>query len=220
MNIKTIKLATAGLIILVANTSMAQDGHWSLRGLVSFVGTSSNDDLRVQMFPAPQGQERLTHGVSSGSGAGLGFEYRWTDRIGIEGLALLTYHDSDISITNDLGRFSASDTTRFRIFTLGANYYFKPRDRMQWSVGGFLPLMFADGTDHVFPGLNRTESRAYDQDYGIGVKAAMDWSFSADNRWALTVDARYMGLLIMESETGGDVSIDPLLLSVSLGYRF
>lgn len=80
--------------------------------------------------------------------------------------------------------------------------------------------MFADGTDHVFPGLNRIEGRAYDQDYGLGVKGAMNWSFAPDSPWILSIEGRYMALLIMESETGGDVDVDPLVLSIGIGYRF
>jgi outer membrane protein W len=83
-----------------------------------------------------------------------------------------------------------------------------------------VPLLFADGTDHVFPGLDRTEGRAYDQDYGLGVKAGLEWSFAPDSPWTLTVEGRYMFLLLMESETVGDIDVDPAVLTVGLGYRF
>lgn len=144
----------------------------------------------------------------------------WRNRIGIEAAAFLTSHDVDMVISNDLGTFTATDSTRFRTFTLGANYYFETESRARWSLGGFVPLMFADGTNHVFPGLSRTEGRAYDQDYGVGVKGGMDWSFGPDSPWTISVEGRYMFLLTMESESVGDIDVDPAFLSIGIGYRF
>jgi outer membrane protein W len=147
-------------------------------------------------------------------------EYLWRDRLGIEAAAFLSSHDVEMVLSNDLGTFSATDSTRFRLFTFGANYHFESEGRVRWSAGGFVPLLFADGTDHVFPGLDRTEGRAYDQDYGLGVKAGLEWSFAPDSPWTLTVEGRYMFLLLMESETVGDIDVDPAVLTVGLGYRF
>ena len=144
----------------------------------------------------------------------------WRQRIGIEMAAFVSSHDSGMVLSNDLGTFAATDSTSFRTFSLGANYHFNSEGRARWSLGGFVPWIYVDPTDHVFPGLSRTEHRYYDQDYGIGVKGGMDWSFAADSPWTLTIEGRYMALLIMESETVGDVDVDPLVLSIGLGYRF
>ena len=155
----------------------------------AYFSTTADNSLAITTLPPPLGQEAISHSVAGGPGFGFGLEYMWSDHLGIEGAAFLTYHDTDMVIANDLGSFSASDSTRFRTYTFGANYHFNTKGRAQWSLGGFVPLMFADGTDHVFPGLNR-------------------------------IEGRYMALLIMESETGGDVDVDPFVLSIGIGYRF
>lgn len=208
------------LILLSANSAFAQDGEWILHGIPSYFSTASGKSPATATLPAPLGQETIAQGVDGGAGFGFALEYMWSEHIGLEGSAFLSSHDSDMVITNDLGTFAATDSTRFRTFTFGANYHFESEGPITWSLGGFVPLLFADGTDHVFPGLSRTERRAYDQDYGLGVKGGMDWSFAADSPWTLKVEGRYMFLLIMESETSGDVAVDPLVLSVGLGYRF
>jgi outer membrane protein W len=51
------------------------------------------------------------------------------------------------------------------------------------------------------------------------VAGGMDWAFAPGSPWTLSVEGRYM-LLIMESETVGDVDVDPAVLSIGIGYRF
>lgn len=217
-NYKTV--LTAVLISLIGTSALAQESKWIVRGYPAYFSTTDDNSLAITTLPPPLGQEAISHSVAGGPGFGFGLEYMWSDHVGIEGAAFLTYHDTDMVISNDLGSFSASDSTRFRTFTFGANYHFNTKGRAHWSLGGFVPLMFADGTDHVFPGLNRIEGRAYDQDYGLGVKGAMNWSFAPGSPWILSIEGRYMALLIMESETGGDVDVDPFVLSIGIGYRF
>jgi outer membrane protein W len=202
--------------LLLAAGAAAQESPWIVRGLVSYLATADGDTAVVLSQP----EETFRQSVDDGASLGFSVEYLWRDRLGIEAAAFLSSHDVEMVLSNDLGTFSATDSTRFRLFTFGANYHFESEGRVRWSAGGFVPLLFADGTDHVFPGLGRTEARAYDQDYGLGVKAGLEWSFTPDSPWTLTVEGRYMFLLLMESETVGDIDVDPAVLTVGLGYRF
>ena len=217
---KFVKLIVLFLILVIGNNAIAQDDKWIISGSLSYFLTATDNSPVTELLPPPLGEETTSQSIEDAVGFGLGLEYMWSERIGIEVAAFLSSHDSDMVITNDLGTFAASDSTSLRTLTFGANYHFQPNGRVQWSLGGFVPLMFVDGTDHVFPELDRTEHRDYDQDYGLGVKGGMAWSFAADSPWTLNLEARYMFLLIMESETVGDVDVDPLVLSVGVGYRF
>lgn len=216
----SINLATLSLILLGANSAFAQDGKWAMRGLPSYFSTASGERSVTSVLPPPTGQETTSQGIEDAFGFGFSLEYLLGERIGFEVAAFLSDHDTEMTLVNDLGTFTATDSTGFRTFSLGANYHFKSEGRVRWSLGGFVPWIYVDPTDHVFPGLSRTEHRYYDQDYGIGVKGAMDWSFAADSPWSLVIEGRYMALLIMESETVGDVDVDPLVLSIGIGYRF
>jgi outer membrane protein W len=202
--------------LLLAASAAAQENPWIVRGLASYLATADGDSAVVLGQP----EETFRQSVEDGASLGFSVEYLWRDRLGIEAAAFLSSHDVEMVLSNDLGAFSATDSTRFRLFTFGVNYHFESEGRVRWSAGGFVPLLFADGTDHVFPGLDRTERRAYDQDYGLGVKAGLEWFFAPDSPWTLTVEGRYMFLLLMESETIGDIDVDPAVLTAGLGYRF
>jgi len=218
------KATTATTFILLLSSVIASnavaDDKWTVRGYPSYVLTASDSSPVTAMQGPPFGEETIAQDIDSAAGFGIGLEYRWREQIGIEAAAFLSSHDTNMELSNDLGSFDAVDSTSLRTFTLGANYYFAPNGNRQWSVGAFLPLMFVDGTDHEFPDLGRTEHRDYDQDYGLGIKGAITWSFGADSPWSLSAEARYMGLLVMESETIGDVDVDPLVISLGVGYRF
>jgi len=220
MPTKCSNLVAAILVWLFGDCALAQEGTWIVRGGPAYSSITGNESPVISPQPPPLGQETISTSVMRGPGLGVGFEYMWRNRIGLEAAAFLTFHDVDMVVSNDLGTFTATDDTRFRTFTFGANYYFETDGRAQWSLGGFVPLMFADGTDHVFAGLNRTESRAYDQDYGVGIKGGMDWSFAPGSPWTLSIEGRYMFLLTMESESIGDIDVDPAVLSIGVGYRF
>jgi outer membrane protein W len=214
------KLVMAIPVMLTGVSALAQESKWVVRGLPSYFSTADDKSAVIAMQPPPLGEETTLQSVGGAPGFGLAVEYLWRDHIGIEAAAFLSSHDVGMVISNDLGTFAATDSTRFRTFTVGANYHFETDGRTQWSAGAFVPLIFADGTDHAFPDLNRSEGRAYDQDYGVGVKGAMDWTFAPGSSWTLSVEGRYMFLLIMESETVGDIDVDPAVLSIGIGYRF
>jgi outer membrane protein W len=208
------------LVALPGAGAVAQEAQWIVRGVASYLATADDDSTFIAAQPPPLGEETFQQSVEDGASLGVSVEYLWRDRLGIEATASLSSHDVEMVISNDLGTFPATDSTRFRMFTLGANYHFETEGRIRWSVGGFVPLLFADGTDHVFPDLNRTEGRAYDQDYGVGIKGGLEWSFAPESPWTVSVEGRYMFLLIMESEGVGDIDVDPVVLTVGVGYRF
>ena len=143
-----------------------------------------------------------------------------THRVGLEIEILVTSHDSEVVITNDLGTFTSTDSLGLRTYTLGANYYFPTRGRARWSVGGFLAETFSDDVIVSFPALGRTDTLRFDQDYGLGVKGGMDLPFAPGSPWTFTIEGRYMST-ILESEAGdSDLDLNPFVLSLSVGYRF
>ena len=129
-------------------------------------------------------------------------------------------HDADVVLTNDLGTFTSTDSLGLRTITVGANYYFPANGRFLWSVGGFLAETFSDDVTFTYPALGRTDILAFDQDYGLGLKAAMDLPFAPGSPWMFSVEGRYMST-ILESEVGNrDLDLNPLVLSLSVAYRF
>ena len=214
------RLATVVLLVLIGSSVGAQDTKWIVRGGGIYAATASDKSVSTVTLPPPMTQETTTLSVSDGPGFGVGLEYRLTERIGLEIAYLSAAHDADVVLTNDLGTFTSTDSLGLRTFTVGANYYFPAKGRFLWSVGGFLAETFSDDVTFTYPALGRTDILAFDQDYGLGLKAAMDLPFAPGSPWMFSVEGRYMST-ILESEVGNrDLDLNPLVLSLSVAYRF
>ncbi len=214
------RLATVVLLMLIGSSVGAQDTKWIVRGGGIYAATASDKSVSTVTLPPPMTQEATTLSVSDGPGFGVGLEYRLTERIGLEIAYLSAAHDADVVLTNDLGTFTSTDSLGLRTFTVGANYYFPANGRFLWSVGGFLAETFSDDVTFTYPALGRTDILAFDQDYGLGLKAAMDLPFAPGSPWMFSVEGRYMST-ILESEVGNrDLDLNPLVLSLSVAYRF
>jgi outer membrane protein W len=197
-----------------------EHGRWIVRGSGLYSLVANDESIVMEGLPAPAGEETRTFGIDDGPGAVLSAEYLWTERLGIEAALMPTYHDTSMTLSNDQGTFTATDSMLMRTVTLGINYRFSTTGRAHYSLGGFVPLMYPERTDYEFAGLGRSEKLTFDQDYGLGVKAALDWPFSSDSPWMMSVVARYQTIILESEVSGGDVDVNPFSLSIGVGYRF
>lgn len=206
--------------MLLGSGAYAEDAKWIIRGGGVYAATASDESVSIVSLAPPLNQEHRTLSISDGPGLNIGLEYLLNERVGLEIAFLVTSHDADVVMTNDLGTFTATDSLGLRTFTFGANYHFSTKGRPRWSVGGYLAETFSDDVTLNFPGLGRTETLAFDQDYGLGLKAGMDLPFAPGGPWTLSVEGRYL-FTILESEAGdSDLDLNPIVLSLNVGYRF
>lgn len=214
------RLATFPVMIFITSIASADDTKWIIRGGGGYMATASDEMVSVVTLPPPMTQETTSLSVSDGPGFNVALEYLLNERLGLEIAFLATSHDADVVIANDLGNFTATDSLGLRTFTVGANYHFSSKGPARWSVGGYLAETFSDDVTFSYPALGRTDIMAFDQDYGLGLKVAMDWPFSPGSPWMFSVEGRYMAT-ILESETGtSDLDLNPFVLSLSVAYRF
>ncbi len=214
------RLATFILFMLIGSSIYAEETKWIIRGGGVYAATASDESISTVTLAPPLTQERTTHSVSDGPGFGVGLEYLLTQRVGLEVAILVTSHDSEVVIANDIGTFTATDSLSLRTFTVGANYHFPAKGRTLWSVGGYLAETFSDDVTLNFPALGRTDTISFDQDYGLGVKVGMDLPFAPGSPWTFSIEGRYI-FTILEFEAGdSDLDLNPIVLSLSIGYRF
>lgn len=207
-------------IFLAGSPVLADNDKWSLHLSGVYSALASDQAVLTEVLPPPAGLDTVTHQVQGGAGVGLAVQYRWTERIGFEIAVQSTFHDSEGTVSNDLGAFKATDKIDLYTFEYGANYYFTTKGRAEWSVGAYVPVLFSDDADLNYPTLNRKEVFRFDQDFGLGVKAAVDWPFAVESPWSLNVEARFMKLILESEEPGGDLTVDPAMLSIGFGYQF
>jgi outer membrane protein len=218
------RLALALLALLLGSAALplaaadggARDARWIVRG--HGVWVSPTGDEVEESRPIPE--DRSTLSVSDGAGFGLGLEYRWTPRLGVELGAMTADLDADFLLETGGVVLTDTETIATTSYSLGLNLHFAPGRRADVYVGGFVAMTAFD--DAIFlteAGLR--EKRAWDDDYGFGAALGLDVPFRPGGAWTFSASARYL-LTILEAEdsTSGDLDLDPLIVTAGVGYRF
>lgn len=141
------------------------------------------------------------------------------DRFGVEFGAMSADYDTEFVLTTGAGPIVDSEKLGMYAFILGLNYHFETAHHADLHVGAFTAMSNYD--DLIFnTEIDRRDKFSYDDDYGYGVKFGVDLPFSADGKWIFSAELRYL-LTILEGEDAlADHDLDPIIVSVGVGYRF
>ena len=178
------------------------------------------------------GAGALTASVDSDTQLGLNFVYFATDKIAVELLAATPFsHDLKVHSGGtelDLGK------TKHLPPTLSALYYLNaPSDKFQPYVGlginytVFFEEEFAPGVTGAgsVGGLNLTDLKLKNS---WGLSAQIGFDYHLDEKWLVNASARYIDIdttatfKAIDGNVPGkvEVSIDPMVYTISVGYKF
>jgi hypothetical protein len=94
------KAATATTFLLILSSVLASnavaDDKWIVRAYPSYILTASDSSPVTVVQSPPFGNETIAQDIDSAAGLGLGLEYRWRERIGIEAAVFLSSHDTNM----------------------------------------------------------------------------------------------------------------------------
>lgn len=208
-------LGSAALPVAAADGGGAPDARWIVRGYGVWVSPTGDEVAEARPIP----EDRATFSMTDGAGFGLGLEYRWTRRLGVELGAMTADLDADFRLETGGLVLTDRETIATTSYSLGVNVHLLPGGRADLYAGGFVAMSAFD--DVIFlteAGLR--EKRSFDDDYGFGLALGMDVPFRPGGAWTFSASARYL-LTIMEAEASGDdLDLDPLIVTAGLGYRF
>ena len=103
---------------------------------------------------------------------------------------------------------------------VASNYHFAPGKRADLYAGVWGGFSYYDDIIFSFPGEDFDEILRFDDDLGFGVKLGVDVPFKRNSRWIFTSEARYLTTILEGEIAGQDLDVDPLMLSLGVGYRF
>lgn len=206
---------------LVGPQVQARDGtRFTVRAMGAALSPAGNSVTITQPSALGSGEEQTTLGVSEDTfGFGLGLSYRLNRRLSIE-LAVL-FVDLDSELRRDSAGIVDFDRTSgtFQTVAIGVDWHLRRHRSVGVRLGAFVAETTLDDA-RFFTQTGRPEKLAFDDDHGIGIKLGFDVPFRPESRWMVTGDARYL-VTILESETAGqDLDLDPLIISIGVGFRF
>jgi outer membrane protein W len=186
---------------------LGDDTGWTLRFHGALVDTSSQSSVSTGT-----GGTRVSLG--GGGGFGLGAEYRFSRRVGLEMSTLLAGVDFEASV----GVGSKSVTQQLSMsmvpLTLAVPIHFRAGKRADfWVAPSISRVAFMDfevriGIGGVNAGWND------DSDIALGLGVGIDVPLGKKGRWAFSSSLRGM-----KTEVRGD-DVDPLIMTIGAAYRF
>jgi len=191
------------------------ESSWTVRGFgVSF---DPDDDAITESLIRPSGvSERSRLTLDRGEGVGVSVERHFNPRVGLEASAMVAQLDS--SLFFDLGNDWEEDSADVDMlaFMIGPNFHLTPNKRVDFYIGPFIGLV--DLGDAVYRVLGETQRRDFDNEDVIGLQIGLDVPFGQKG-WAFHAGARYMDLST-EIDGGRELSLDPIVATIGLAYKF
>ena len=68
--------------------------------------------------------------------------------------------------------------------------------------------------------LVRAHKLSFDDDLGFGLRAGVDVPIGHGGSWIVSAGLRYLKAILESDGTGEDLDLDPLMVSIGVGYRF
>lgn len=215
------RILAIGLLSLmafaVAPMAQAEQGDWLIKGGWTLVSPKS-DNLK-----ADDGEGNvLVLNVDDGNSFGFTIGYMFTDNWGVELLASAPFkHDIKAGIQGLPGSVKIAETKHLPP-TLSIQYHFLPDAMLSPYIGvGINWTLFS--SERIEPEL--ADRLALEDSTGFAAQIGVDWHFGG--QWFAAADIRYIDISTKakvtdagETESIGDVAIDPMVYSLMLGYRF
>jgi outer membrane protein W len=197
-------------------TADAADGAWQLR----VRGVWVDPDFSWGEIDDDGTEFDVT--ADSDFGYGLGLEYRFTDRLGVELAALRAKPDMDLTIAAPWGEdFEFSDGLSYRPITLGLNIHLTPDAPVDVYLSPLIALVdYGDLTYYVE---DDVESFTVSSDFTWGATIGADVPLG-DDGWSMNATVSYIDTDLEAenvSEPGRETfSFDTLIASLGIGFRF
>jgi len=198
--------------------AMAAQGDWLMRLRGIWVGPQDESSAVLPTFP--------TGGVSVHDAfvPELDFTYFLSDHIGAELILATSPHD--ISGAGSLAGLGQIADTMALPPTLTLQYHFIPKGKFRPYVGfgvNWTVFYSEDASSALTTAIGATKVRL-DDSFGWAAQAGADIDLS--ERFFLNIDVKYIDIDTTATLTTGalvnnvDVSIDPLVVGVGVGFRF
>jgi outer membrane protein len=206
--------------------ALAEQGDWLLKGGATMVSPKSGNLRLGDLGEVPDVGVVTDASLEVDDGTSFGFTvtYMLTDNWGVELLAAVPFkHDIKLSAVIDGVKDSGKIAeTKHLPPTLSLQYHFLPDQMFSPYLGAGINMTLFSG-EKIASVL--ADGLSLDTSTGFAAQVGADVNFS--DAWFVNLDIRYIDIstkakIKVEGEwlPLGNVSIDPIVYSLMLGYRF
>lgn len=208
---------TSALLAAITPAYAYEQGDWVVRvGMANVAPEDSSSNVNVAGSDLGIGVN-----VDSNTQLGLNFVYFFSPQLAVEVLAATPFsHDIGLDTVGALGN------TKHLPPTVSANYYFAdPSAQLQPYVGA--GINYTIFFDEKFTSANTSAGFSnLDLDNSFGLAAQVGVDYMLNEKWLINASVRWIDIdteasFDLNGAAGSvDVDIDPLVYSITAGYRF
>ncbi len=229
------------LLLFASQFVLAEKGDHNIRFGLKYIMPTADQDFLFSGQEDLDGtlvqfSEQATIEADAALGFGIGYEYMFTDLVGIDFNLNYAKHDVDAEGTDtvtipgdpplvfvDTFDENIGDTSLMPI-TVGVNFHVYQSDAMDFYLGPFVGYIMYDDLElnNVEPG--ESNSLSLCDDFGYGVAFGIDVPFGSKG-WMFSSVLKYMQTKAEIDEPGTpvdalEIDINPVILQVGFGYKF
>jgi outer membrane protein len=218
---KSLALSITAALLLAGPLALAHDaGDFYMRVGASNVDPDDNNgSIDLSAVDPALGNQNIE--VDDAWSMTFTASYQWTKNWAVELLAAYPFeHDINVEGVGKVG------STKHLPPTLSLQYHFLPDGKFQPYVGAGVnyTIFFDDGAEGVLKSLGGDLS-IEDNSFGLAGQVGFDYMFN--DKWFVNLDFRYIGIETKAKITvpgvgtiKEDVSIDPFVYGINVGYKF
>jgi hypothetical protein len=190
--------------------------RWILRGAPGAFLAAGGDEagdpnLTPPIPPEEILPETLEQTINNGWGVVASVEYLMSRHFGLELSGLFGNFEGKFQINRDGIVAEPTEDIGFTSFTLGPNYHFTPRKRIDYFLGVYLAYYDYEDLTIQFPDHGITLDWTFEDTSGWGWRGGLDWAFGDDSPWVLTANVYHHR---------GEFDVHPVMINVGVGRRF
>ncbi len=203
-------LVTVAALTTLGSVALAETPKMHGRAALTFI--SPNDNISID-------GEDVDSKIDSALGLGLGWEYRFNERVGLD--LNWFYGKHDVSLGGE--KF---DSTKFMPVTVGANFHLTPDKKVDLFVGPVVGYVFYSDLQ------NGSTKIELDNDIVYGVNVGVEYPFKdkvaffgslkylkASSDGAVRVP-ELVPTRALVTVANPEVDVDPLVLQVGVSFRY
>jgi outer membrane protein W len=205
MRINRVIFATGLALAAASPATPATESSWTLRFHGAILESTAADKTSAGNYFASS--------VDVGGGVGIGVEYRFSDRLGLEFSALTAGLEIGSRVSGGPLMVQSFELSMMP-FTLGVPFHFHAGGRADFFVAPTFSIVRYLDIEASIGVAGMSASVDLDSDAAPGADIGIDVPFKKEGKWAFSAGLRYM------RTAAGGIDVDPVIMRFGFAYRF
>lgn len=197
-----------------ARVVVKQSTSWTIRPFAAVVNTSDDEIVnRTTRARRANGGDagflQTTFQTHNGFGGGLGVEYHFNEKWGMEARLVISFPEARLKADTTTQWLHDTDDLDLTSVTVGPNYHFYRGERVDLFAGPYVGYTSIGDVSLRVDRLGVRQERSFEDEFVWGGQLGADIKVFKQSPWKLHLGVMYSDLAAKDEDTGEKVDINP-----------